>query len=174
MSDEPLQDDLDEYIKTIGLLVVRASSFDYQLAGLLSECFSLTAVQENVLLRPLGTRAKVDMLQRLSKFIESSQHKEICKWCQSVKDHFDERNTVVHGVPGMWEGKITLRLYSAAKAFTGRGEEWPLARVSELGTKINDLGVQLDTFIRPAFEQWIEASARYLAEDFAPSRAPRR
>jgi hypothetical protein len=84
----------------------------------------------------------------------------------------NERNTVIHGTPGIYDGKIKLHLYSASNAFDGKTEEWPKERVRALFLSISDLKKELDTEVRPAFTVWIQAARKFHAEHWRGPQTP--
>ena len=156
------------------MVVVNSSTLDTALSDLLAQCLYLSTTQENALLRPLGTRAKIDTLQRLAKFALSPlpSVKTVTSWCERAKAKMNERNTVIHGAPGIHKGKITLRLYTGGKAFDGEMEEWPKERVSNLHEAIFELRKELQTEVAPLFDTWLRATRKYHREHFDGPRTP--
>jgi hypothetical protein len=114
----------------------------------------------------------------LGKYIygKEPQQKLIANWCDRAKKRLEDRNIVVHGSPGIdpRTGKITLRLYSAGKAFEGGPDEWSAARVKHLALEIRALEREVETLLSPAFDLWTQAAERYLVTDFVPSLVARR
>jgi len=175
MVDQNSNEYVLDFTQQIGLLVVIASGFDSSLSDLLSECFYLSATQQNVLLRPLSTRAKLDILQRLARHVHGNKDpktKKIVAWSEAVKSKFNDRNTLVHGVPGFWDGEIRMRVYSAGNAFSGDPEAWPKEKVTDLHLAINDAAKEIESEIRPYFETWIQAAREYHVSHFDGPRSP--
>lgn len=156
------------------MLTLTASTLDTALGDLLTECLYLSPTQEKSLMRPLGTRAKIDTLQRLAKFAfdRPAERKPITSWCERAKARMNERNTVIHGAPGIHDGKVTLRLYSSSNAFDGKMEEWPKERVTDLFLSISDLKKELENEIRPLFANWILATRKFHEAHWRGPRTP--
>jgi hypothetical protein len=175
MEDQTSAEYLEKYMHQIGAVVIAASMFDYALASLLSECFCLSAFQENALLRPLGTRPKLDILQRIAKLALDAKDpdlKRVTVWSEGAKTTLNDRNTVIHGTPGHHDKKVTFRLYSGSKAFGVDPEPWPLEKVQDLCTKISGLRKDVDNQIRPIFAQWIQAARQYVADELSSAETP--
>jgi len=174
MEDQSSREYILELAREIGMVVFSSGNLDTSLGHLLTECLYLSPTQERALMRPLGTRAKIDTLLRLSKFAfdKAAQRKLVSSWCNRAKAKMDERNTVIHGTPGIYDGKIKLHLYSSSNAFEGKNEEWPKERVSGLFHAIVDLKRELETEIRPEFAVWIQAARKFHAEHWSGPQTP--
>lgn len=158
MSDNPTTSYLTAHAHEVGKLVLSVSLFDDDLTTLLSQCFALSEFQENALLRPMNTRAKIETLNRIGKlFMNPEEQKALSTWCQTAKDKLDERNEVIHGQPGLdAEGEPTFRLYSGKRGIFGKPETWSIIRVWELMCSFGEMSDQIRNEVYPQFQTWIE------------------
>lgn len=79
---------------------IAAAYFDNALTEYLSTFLDLSELQENVLLRPMSTRAKIDLMARLTKrYLPSEREREMRAVFSEARLALDERNALVHGVP---------------------------------------------------------------------------
>lgn len=148
---------LTAYVGEIGKIIFSASVFDDELTKLLSECFNLTEFQENALLRPLSTRAKIGNLGRLAKlFMRGGQLKRLSAWCDTATKKLDDRNALVHGQPGQDGSEVTFRLFSGQRGIFGKPEVWTIDRVCDLRDYFIDAVDEIEKTIRPQFQAWIE------------------
>ena len=130
---------LDRYSIQIARVVIAAGFYEDDLAETLKGTLQLTTLQTNALVRPMGTRAKLDLLCRLAKVahITPDKRRQIIKHSETAKRAFDERNSIVHAHYGHnEEGKVALRSYSGAEKLTGKPKRWSIQEISDLAGKI--------------------------------------
>lgn len=123
-----------------GRMISAAAYFDDSLTLFLSGYLGLSELQEDALLRPMSTRAKVDLVGRLAKrFIESKVEKELRAILNEALACLDERNALVHGVPGQVDGRYAIISWSGKKRLDPQPEAWPVERVCQLASRFMSL-----------------------------------
>ncbi|MFP5329401.1 MAG: hypothetical protein ACLGHC_04605 [Alphaproteobacteria bacterium] len=147
---------LTAYVGEIGKIVFSVSVFEDLLTNLISDCFNLSEIQENALLRPLPTRAKIETLSRLGQMaLDKPGQKALSKWCETTKERLEDRNALVHGQPGQEGRHVTFRVYSGKHGFFGKPEVWTMNDVCDVRDYFILACDEVEQTIRPKFEAWI-------------------
>ena len=109
----------------IGRLIIGLGIFDDDITGIISQSLRLNELQENALLRPMNTRAKVELLGRLGKlFLKGDELKHLSNWCTRTKKALDDRNSLIHGAPGHMNGKVYFRSWTGKNKLIGTPEPY--------------------------------------------------
>jgi len=173
MEDQTSGEYMGIFSEQMGRLVIAVSLFDDDLSDLLAECMCLTPLQENLLLRPLSTRGKVEMLGRIGgAFLKSDNLKLLNKWCRTVKDILDERNELIHGIPGHQDNKIHFRSFAGKNRIVGKPQAWTAEDVSKLADEFILFSEQLNDHLRAVFDVWIESTRAEVLASLSAQRTP--
>ena len=130
---------LDQFSIQIARVVIAAGHFDDELTATLTSLLDLKPIQEAALVRPMQPRAKLDLLERLSKqFLSDAKHKQFAKYTKAAKATLDERNALIHGSAGHLGGKVSFRSFTGKYKLTGTPQRWSIERVSDLATALQD------------------------------------
>ena len=79
---------LDQFSIQIARVVIAAGHFDDELTATLTSLLDLKPIQEAALVRPMQPRAKLDLLERLSKqFLSDAKHKQFAKIHEGREGH---------------------------------------------------------------------------------------
>jgi hypothetical protein len=142
----------EEYFKEHAVHVARvvfaASLLDDSITTFIAEFLDLEEFQENALLRPMQSRAKVDLLQRLTNhYIGGDTAKAMTKLCEAAKAALNDRNAIVHGVVVHVNGKLSMRSWVGKAKLTGAPDAWPVERVHALAGRLLEIMDAIDVLI---------------------------
>lgn len=142
----------DEYFEEHSVHVARvvfaASMLDDSVTTFVSAFLDLEDFQENALLRPMQTRGKIELLQRLTNhYVGGETAKVMSGLCEAAETALNERNAIVHGVVVEADGKLALRSWVGKSRLTGEPDEWPVERVCALARRLLDLMDEIDQLI---------------------------
>lgn len=137
----------------IGRLIIGLGIFDDDITSIVSQSLRLNELQENALLRPMNTRAKVELLGRLGRlFLKGDELKLLSKWCDRAKKALDDRNSLIHGAPGHMDGKVYFRSWTGKNKLIGKPEPWPTEKIDGLNEKFLALDAELEKKLLPLFK----------------------
>lgn len=130
----------DEYFQAhaaqTGRVISAAAYFDDAITEFLSAYLGLTELQEDALLRPMTTTAKIDLLGRLAKlYLDPNTEKDLRPMLQEGRACLEERNSLVHGVPGQVDGKFAIISWRGKNRLDPQPEEWPVEKVCQLASR---------------------------------------
>lgn len=151
MSETDQQSDayFEEHSAQTGRVISCAAYFDDAISEFLASYLELSQLQENALLRPMSTRNKVDLLGRLSnQFVDKASLGEMKRLLSEARSALDERNALVHGVPGVVDGKFALISWVGKGKLDPKPDEWPVQRVCRLAQRfigLTDFFAELTT-----------------------------
>lgn len=160
---------MDAFAHASGRVLLAAGVYDEDLAVFCSDLLTLTKLQENALVRPMSTRNKLDMLQRLAAhFLNVGPSKAVTKYCENTKKVFDERNSLVHASPGHdKQGRVSLKSFTGKNKLTGKPENWDIDRLNALVANISKANEGLAA-IRDHFEPLREGHVAHVSRRIAP------
>lgn len=146
--DQLSQEYFEEHAIHVARVTFAAAYLDDSVATFISEFLDLEEYQENALLRPMMTRAKIELLQRLTNhYVGGETAKTMSKLCESAKAALNDRNALIHGVVTEVDGKIAMRSWVGKSKLTGEPELWPVERVCVLAQTLLSLMDALDEVI---------------------------
>jgi hypothetical protein len=147
--DQTSEGYFEEHAIQVARVVYSAANFDHAISTFIAEFLGLEDYQENALLRPMGHRAKVDLLQRLTNhYLPSIAAKEIAPFFKAARDAIDARNALIHGVPVELEGgAFGLISWVGKNKLLGEPEPWPVQRVCQLAQSFILLGDQVQELV---------------------------
>ncbi len=138
----------EEHAVHVARVVFAASLLDDSVTTFIAQFLGLEEYQENALLRPMQSRGKIDLLQRVTNhYIGGETAKDMSKLCEAAKSAMNDRNAIVHGVIVEKEGKLAMRSWVGKARLTGEPEYWPVERVCELAGRLMALTDQIDELI---------------------------
>lgn len=139
---------LEEHTLQIGRVVLAAAMLDDLISTFIADFLGLEDYQENALLRPLQSRAKVDLLQRLTNhYLDKDTAKSMSPVFQSARDALEERNALIHGVPTEMDGQIAFVSWVGKNKLVGAPDLWPVQRVCCLAQTFITLGDGFEYFV---------------------------
>jgi hypothetical protein len=156
--DQQTPEYFEEHTIQIGRVVCAAAYFDDAISTFLAEYLDLSELQENALLRPMSTRAKVDLIASLSKRgLSAKYERQMRPLFKEAKNALDERNALIHGVPAELDGKMAFVSWVGKGKLDPKPEPWPVERVCMLATRF--LGL-MDAFeeLTHHFRELVEGS----------------
>lgn len=146
--DQQSPEYFEEHSIQVARVVFAAATLDDLVSTFIAEFLDLADFQENALLRPMGTRAKIDLMQRLSNhYIGKKQTKAINGLFVAARDALDQRNAIIHGIPSEIDGKFAFRSWTGKAKLTGEPELWPIERVCGLAHRLIWIGDQFQELI---------------------------
>ena len=146
--DQLSEEYFEEHAVQVARVVFAASLLDDSVTTFIAEFLDLEEYQENALLRPMQSRAKIDLLQRLTNhYVGGDTAKAMAKLCKEATSALQDRNAIVHGVSTEIDGKLGFRSWVGKAKLTGKPEEWPVERVCQLAFKIIDLTDAIDALV---------------------------
>ena len=138
----------EEHAVHVARVVFAASLLDDSVTTFIAQFLGLEEYQENALLRPMQSRGKIDLLQRLTNhYVGGDVAKTMSKLCEAAKTAMNDRNAIVHGVVVEKEGKLAMRSWVGKARLTGEPEYWPVERVFDLASRLIAITGQLDELI---------------------------
>jgi hypothetical protein len=142
----------DEYFEEHAVHVARvtyaAAYLDDSVSTFIADFLDLEEFQENALLRPMMTRAKIELLQRLrNHYVGGEAAKAMSRLCEEAKTALNERNALIHGVVTEVDGQIAMRSWIGKARLTGEPELWPIERCCALAQTLMNLMSALDEVI---------------------------
>ena len=138
----------EEHAVHVARVVFAAALLDDSVTTFIAEFLDLEDYQENALLRPMQSRAKIDLLQRLTNhYVGGDTAKAMAKLCQAAKDALNDRNALIHGVSTEVDGKLAFRSWVGKSKLTGEPELWPVERVCALAQTLLSLMDAIDELI---------------------------
>ena len=150
--DERSPSVLDKFSKQIAFVVYNSSYYEDALAETIKVVLGLNALQTNALVRPMGARAKLDLLCRLSgaSDISGDEKKIISKHSEAAKKAFEDRNAIIHGQFGHNQShEVVVRSYGGKEKLTGTPKRWSLQMISTIATTFSDHGRELERVCSP-------------------------
>jgi hypothetical protein len=146
--DQFSEEYFEEHAVHVARVVFAASLLDDSVTTFIAEFLGLEEYQENALLRPMQSRAKIDLLQRLTNhYVGGETAKAMTRLCEAAKTALNERNAIVHGVVVEVDGKLSMRSWVGKAKLTGEPDAWPVERVHALAGRIIELMHALDELI---------------------------
>jgi hypothetical protein len=162
--DQQSPEYFEEHAVHVARVIFAAAMLDDLVSTFIAEFLDLEEFQENALLRPMGTRAKIDLLQRLSNhYVGRKETKSINSLFAAARDALEERNAVVHGIPSQIDGAFAFRSWTGKAKLTGEPDLWPVERVCALAGRF--------IWISDAFQTLLDGFQGLKASD-AANRAP--
>jgi hypothetical protein len=138
----------EEHAVHVARVVFAAAYLDDSVTTFIAEFLGLEDFQENALLRPMMTRAKIELLQRLTNhYVGGETAKAMTKLCEAAKNALNDRNALIHGVVTEVDGKMAIRSWVGKTKLTGEPELWPVQRVCMLAQTLMSLMDALDELI---------------------------
>ena len=147
--DQTSPEYFEEHAVHVARVVYSAVTFDDAISTFIAEFLGLEDYQENALLRPMGHRAKVDLLQRLTNhYLPRTVAKSMAGFFNAAKEAIDGRNALIHGVPVELEGgAFGLVSWVGKNKLLGEPEPWPVERVCQLAQRFILLGDQVELLV---------------------------
>ena len=147
--DQQSDEYFNEHAVQCGRMLGAAAYFDDALTIFIAKYLELNVLQENALLRPMSTRAKVDLMAKISrKFLDVDSEKQMRGWFSEARGCLDERNAVVHGVPAQIDGRFAYVSWTGKNRLDPAPDPWPIERVCELANRF----VSLTDFLQQLVE----------------------
>jgi hypothetical protein len=146
--DQLSEEYFEEHAVQVARVVFAASLLDDSVTTFIAEFLDLEEYQENALLRPMQSRAKIDLLQRLTNhYVGGETAKTMAKLCKTATSALQDRNAIVHGVSTEIDGKLAFRSWVGKAKLTGKPEEWPVERVCALAHELMHITDAIDLLI---------------------------
>lgn len=145
--DEKSAEFLDAMAIQVARVVMAAGYLEDSLCAIISGALRLSVFQGNAVVRPMASRAKLDLIERLAKtYSETMEDRaDVLDFTKRAKKALEERNDVIHGQFGHNpKGETIVRTYSGKKKLTGGPQRLTLEQISELGTTLMSLSDESD------------------------------
>jgi hypothetical protein len=122
---QPNPDFVKELAEWLGRVVISAAQTEHFLGMLLADLFKMTRLQHRSCIIPMSISNKITLLRQLGKqFLSSEQNRRLRKILDTLKEHAEIRNGLVHGFYGTKKGHLHVITHSGDGRFSGLPVSW--------------------------------------------------